>query len=240
MPTLISDQESNFRKSDVDMEADNNNRIGKVRDIHFLRDQAYAIIKEAILSLTFKPGARLKETALASELGISKTPVREALTRLEHEGLIQTSRFRGAIVAPIDERDVEEIIEIRELLEGAAVKRAALNFSSDDLQLTEALLKKMREAYKTGDIEAYVKPSGDFHNAFINKYGNKRMISTLRSFDDHLERIRQTAIHTKESIPSFIEDYQKIFDAWKSRNPDDAESALLTHLKRVKDFCLKK
>lgn len=211
-------------------------KLGRISDIRFLSDQAYEIIKEAIVSLKLKPGERLKVSELAEELGISATPIRETLNRLEQEGLVETIRFKGAFVAQIDDHDVEEIFELRELLEGAAVKRAAITFSSEDLQKGEALLEKMREAYKSSDIESYAKPSRDFHYLFIGKFGNQRMINMLETFDDQLERIRVIAIRTLRNIPLFIKDYEKILKALKAQNPEQAERALLAHLERAMEL----
>ena len=216
-----------------------NSKLGVIADTRSLTDQAYEIIKEAIISLELEPGEKLKESTLAEELGISKTPVREALTRLQHEGLVNVLPFRGASVAEIDDRDMEEIFELRELLEGTAVKRAAISFSLEDSQEGEALLEEMRAAYKAGDIKSYAQPSRDFHGLLIKKFGNQRMISVLKTFDDQLERIRITAIRTSENIPLFIEDYEKILEALKAGNPEAAEKALLLHLKRVRGIFLK-
>ena len=217
------------------MEGNKRRKLGRISAIKFLSDQAYEIIKEAIVSLKLRPGERLKVSELARELGISATPIRETLTRLEQEGLVETIRFKGAFVAQIDDHDVEEIFEFRELLEGAAVKRAAIAFSSKDSQKGKALLREMREAYKAGDVESYAKASRNFHVLFIEKFGNQRMISVLKTFDDQLERVRLTAIHTLGNIPLFIEDYAKILEALKAQNPGEAESALLVHLKRARD-----
>lgn len=206
----------------------------------FLRDQAYQAIKEAIISLELEPREKLKEATLALKLGISKTPVREALTRLQHEGLVKVLPFRGAFVAEIDDRDVADIFELRELLEGVAIKRAAINFSLEDSQEGEILLEEMRAAYKAGDIKSFARLSRDFHNLFIKKLDNQRMMSVLKTFDDQLERIRATATRTLENIPLFIEDYEEIHEALKAGNPEAAERALLTHLKRVKENFSKK
>ena len=216
-----------------------NSKLGVIADTRSLTDQAYKIIKEAIISLELEPGEKLKESTVAEELGISKTPVREALTRLQHEGLVNVLPFRGAFVAEIDDRDMEEIFELRKLLEGAAAKKAALNFSAEDSQEGETLLEEMRAAYKAGDIKSYAQPSRDFHGLLIRKFGNQRMISVLKTFDDQLERIRITTIRTSENIPLFIEDYEKIFEALKAGNPEAAEKALLLHLKRAKEAFFK-
>ena len=216
------------------MKQDEKSRLHVISD-RSLMNQAYEIIKEAVVSLKLKPGERLKESMLAEELGISTTPIKGALTRLEHEGLVKIIPFKGAFVAQIDDHDVEEIFKLRELLEGAAVKRAATTFSTIDLQKGEALLEKMRGAYKTGDMGSYAKASRDFHGLFIGKFGNQRMVSVLKTFDDQLERVRLTAIRTLENIPLFIEDYEKILEGLKAKNPKAAERALLVHIRRAKD-----
>lgn len=211
-----------------------------ILESRFLRDQAYQAIKEAIISLELEPREKLKEATLALKLGISKTPVREALTRLQHEGLVKVLPFRGAFVAEIDDRDVADIFELRELLEGVAIKRAAISFSLEDSQEGEILLEEMRAAYKAGDIKSFARLSRDFHNLFIKKLDNQRMMSVLKTFDDQLERIRATATRTLENIPLFIEDYEEIHEALKAGNPEAAERALLTHLKCVKENFSKK
>lgn len=206
-----------------------------ISDVHSLTRSAYETIKEAIISLKLRPGEKLKESMLSNQLRISSTPIRGALTQLQQEGLVKIIPFKGAFVAEIDDRDVEEIFELRELLEGAAVKRAAITFASEDLQQGEALLEEMREAYKTGDMESYARASRDFHVLFIEKFGNQRMISALKTFDDQLERVRITAIRTVENVPLFIKDYAKILEALKAKNPGEAERVLFVHLKRAKD-----
>jgi DNA-binding GntR family transcriptional regulator len=217
------------------MKDNERSKLSRISAIKFMRDHTYDIIKEAIVSLKLRPGERLKVAELARELGTSATPIRETLTRLEQEGLVKTIRFKGAFVAQIDEQDVEDIFKLRELLEGAAVKKAATTFSSEDLRRAGALLERMRMVYNTGDMDSYVKASRDFHYLFIEKFKNQRMVSVLKTFNDQLERVRLTAIRTPENIPLFIEDYAKILEALKAKNPRQAEKALVVHIKRAKD-----
>ena len=217
------------------MKGNKRSKLSRISAIKFLSDHTYDIIKEAIVSLKLRPGERLKVAELARELGTSATPIRETLARLEQEGLVKTIRFKGAFVAQIDDQDVEEIFELRELLEGAAVKKAATTFSSEDLRRAEAFLERMRKAYNTGDMDSYAKASRDFHYLFIEKFKNQRMVSMLKTYDDQLERVRLTAIRTPENIPLFIEDYAKILEALKAKNPRQAKKALVVHLKRAKD-----
>jgi len=171
---------------------------------HSLMNQAYEIIKEAVVSINLKPGEKLKELILAEELGISKTPIKGALNRLEHEGFVTIIPFKGDFVAQIDEYDVEEVFDLRELLEGSAIKRAATAFSEEDFQTGKGLLGKMIEAYKTSDIESYNRASRGFQDLFISKFGNHRVISVLRTFDEQLERIRKIATHSLRNIPLYL------------------------------------
>jgi DNA-binding GntR family transcriptional regulator len=221
------------------MDSNERNRLRKIHNIRFLGDRAYEIIKEAIVSLKLKPGERLKASELAEELGISATPIREALSRLEQEGFVEIVPFKGAFVCEIDHQSVKEIFELRELLEIAAAKKATANFSPGDLHKGETFLEEMRRACDATDVKTYLKRAKDFHELFINKCGNQKMISVIRSFNDHLERMRE-AVSSSESIPLYIEDYERILAGFKSRNTEETERALLAHLERVKESLLKR
>ena len=215
-------------------------KLGNISDVHSLTDRGYKVIKEGIKSLKLKPGDWLKVSELAEELGISATPVREALSRLEHEGFVEIIPHKGAFVTEISNQSVEEIFELRELLEGAAVKRAAVSFSFDDLRKGEALLEEMRNAFDANDVNSYLKLALDFHYLFINKCGNQTMINVLGSFNEHVERMRKTVVSSSESILTYIEDYKKIYESLKNKKPKEAEQALLSHLERVKKALLKR
>lgn len=222
------------------MEQNRKNKLRKVSNIRFLSDNAYKIIKDAIITLKIKPGEKLKISALTKELGISATPTREALNRLAQEGFVDFIPYRGAFVSEIDCRSVEEIFELRELLEAVAVKKAVLAFTSEDLHKAETLLDGMRNAlFEANDINSYLKLSEDFHNLFIKKCGNKIMMNVLGSFNDHLERMRKMAVSRSGSILAYIEDYRRIYNGLKDKNPEEAEQALLVHLGRAKESLLK-
>lgn len=222
------------------MERNGTNKLGKIPDIRSLSDHAYEILKEAIVSLKLKPGERLKVADLARELGISATPMREGLSRLEREGFVEIFPFRGAFVSEINGQSVVEIFELRALLEASAVRKAATTFSSADLKKGKAVLDEMREAFEANDIDLYLSLAQDFHETFINKCGNQTMIGVLRSFNGHLERMRKTVVRSSESIPPYLEDYRRIYRGLKNRNPEEAEKALLAHLDRVKKALLRR
>ena len=215
---------------------ENRLNIGKITNIRFLTDQAYEMIKEALLSLKLKPGERLVESMLAKELGISATPVRAALDRLKQEGLVEAVPFKNSYVANINEHEIEMIFELRELLEVPAIIRSAAMFSLIDLKKCDVLLQEMIEAFKSGDIESFAKPSQEFHYFFIEKFGNDKLTNILKSFDDQLERVKRITIRPSQNIPLFIQDYKNILAALRNKDPIKAEESLITHLRRSRNI----
>jgi len=209
-------------------------KLGELKSVQFLTDQVYDILKEAILCLSLKPGERLVESKLAKELGTSTTPVRGALARLKHDDLVEIVPFKGAHVSKIDNRDMEEVFEIRIFLETAMIRKYAHSISAKDIKEGEALLELMRQAYKSGDMQSYVQPSRDFHYLFIRKYGNQRMIDILHAFEENLERVRITTILDLTNVPQLIKDYEDILDALRVEDADKAEQALKVHLERTR------
>ena len=209
-------------------------KLGELKNIQFLTDQVYDILKEAILDISLEPGERLVESKLAKQLGTSATPIRGALARLKHDNLVEIVPFKGAHVSKLDSRDMDEIFEIRTLLEIAMVRRCACNLCAKDIKEGKAFLEAMRQAYKSGDMQSYRQPSRDFHYLFIKRYKNQRMIDILCTFEANLERVRITSIKDLTNIPQLIKDYEDILDALKAEDADKAEKALRIHLERTR------
>jgi DNA-binding GntR family transcriptional regulator len=198
-----------------------------------LRDQAYDAIKEALISLKFKPGEKLKETEIAKHLGISITPVRGALAQLEQEGLVNTVPFKGTVVAEIGKRDIEEIFELREIIETYAVRRAAATFSLADSQKAQRILNMLEAAINSNDFESVLQYSRAFRQLIMEKTNNKRLISVQRMFDYQLERIK-ASITGEGNILISIKEFRDILEALETGDAEKAESILLVHLNSLK------
>jgi len=211
-------------------------KLGELKDVQFLTDQVYDILKDAILSLSLAPGERLIESKLAKQLGTSATPVRGALARLKHDNLVEIVPFKGAHVSKLDNHEVDEIFEIRILMETAMIRKFAHSISAKAVKEGEALLEAMRQAYKSGDMQSFLQPSRDFHYLFIKKYRNQRMIDILHAFEANLERVRVTAIRDLTNVPQLIKDYEDILETLRAGAADEAEKALKIHLERTRDI----
>ena len=211
-------------------------KLGELKNVKVLTDQVYDILKEAIMSLSLEPGERLVESKLARQLGTSTTPIRGALARLKHDNLVEILPYKGAHVSKLDSREMEEIFEIRILLETAMIREYARGLSPKDIKEGEALLEAMKQAYKSGDTQSYLKPSRDFHYLFIKRYGNQRMVDILHAFEENLERVRITTTWDLTNIPHLIKDYENILDALRVGDADKAEQALKVHLERTRDI----
>ena len=127
-----------------------------------MTDWVYEEVRQAIIELRLKPGEALREAAIAEQLGVSKTPVREALARLEQEGLVETTSFKGAVVSGYSPEDLQEIYELRELLEGAAARAAAASASDETLTRLASLVAESRELHAKDDLAGLAALLGAF------------------------------------------------------------------------------
>jgi DNA-binding GntR family transcriptional regulator len=205
----------------------------KLNKVESLTNNVYLAIKEAIVTTRLDPGVKLNISKIASELGTSTTPVREALNRLIKEGLVVNIPFKGLFVADVVKNEVEQLLEVRTLLELAAISKAVKNVDSDDLKLGKNLISRMKDAYRNKDVQKYIETSLDFHMLYINKCGNQMMAEFLENFTDKIKRLAFLAVKEHEKIPAFIEDYEKILSALEKRDNRKATRLLREHLKRV-------
>jgi DNA-binding GntR family transcriptional regulator len=154
-----------------------------------LKDEAYFTIKDAITSLRLRPGAAIMEGQLARCLGISKTPIRMALVRLENEGFVETRRASGTFVRRMTFEDVREVFEVREAIEQLAARRVAATALPEQLQALRANVDDSRRLVLGGDeVEAFGAVRG-FHLLLVDFAGNRWLSQTYRSLFDHIVRI---------------------------------------------------
>lgn len=198
-----------------------------------LRDIVFSALREAILSGEFKPGERLMEVQLAEEMGVSRTPVREAIRKLELEGLVVMIPRKGAYVSGLTLKDVADVFEIRGSLEGLAAGLAAERITNDEIEDLEKILKELALAVEKGDMDTTIKKDAEFHQILFSATRNERLAQIINNLKEHIDRFRVQSFTNPARMKSVIEEHQKIVDAIKDRNADSAEKLAKDHIYKV-------
>lgn len=200
-----------------------------------LTEQTYEIIQNAILSLELRPGDPISVQRLSEQLGVSRTPVKDALLRLEQDGLVSSIPQKGTYVSSITIEDVEEILELRILLESYAAGRAAELLSPDELAEAEAILERMKDSYAAEEYFESATIGNQFHELLLSKVKNCRLISFLRQLDIQYTRIRHyLAIQSKQHSKS-IDQHYYVLAALKAGDAQQATAAMADHLSSVRE-----
>jgi DNA-binding GntR family transcriptional regulator len=207
------------------------------QDVRSLRDRAYDDIREAILSGGLRPGQRIKERDVAAQMGISTTPVKEALRRLEQEGLVVSQPRRGAVVGPLVLTPEEEILRIRADLEGLAARLAAEKMSPEDKRRLARRLDELETlAASAEDREAVIEGTTGYHHAIRDGARNEflnRFLDTLAPFDRTIRR-RWTLAASEAARDA--DEHRLMLEAILDGDGDRAERVMHDHIERVIDF----
>ncbi len=199
-----------------------------------LGSQAYREVKKLILERRLLPGEKINEGELAQALGISRTPIREALNRLAKEGLVNIYPQRGAFVVEFSEKDVEELFLIREKLEGLAAYLAASKITAKDLQKLESCLQGFQEPFGEKEIKRYAREDFKFHQTIVALSEARRLISLIATLHDFIRLYRLTTIGLSGRMKNSLEEHERIVAALKRKNPAEAEDAMREHIRHVR------
>lgn len=200
-----------------------------------LGEQTYQIIQEAIVHLRFKPGDRLSVQRLSDQLGVSRTPVKEAFQRLEQERLVSVVPRKGTFVSPIEVRDIDEILEARALVEGFAARRAAKQLTPKDLKKALEILDRQEEALDRGRVPESAEIGHGLHLMIIGELENDRMVSFLWQMDLQYTRIRRIFAHEADRQRQSLKEHRGILDTLRAGDPDAADRAMFDHHWSVRD-----
>lgn len=170
---------------------------------------------------------------MAEQLGVSKTPVREALARLEQEGLVETTSFKGAVVSGYSREDLQEIYELRELLEGAAARAAATSASDDTLTRLAALVAESRGLHAKEDLEGLAALLGAFDLVIYEQVANERIRALIENLKAHLARIGRLTEEIPGRVKASVEEHAAIVEAIAARDADEAERSMRIHIRSV-------
>lgn len=200
--------------------------------------QAYQYILEAIQQQRLKPGDRLREADLAELIGLSRTPVREALSRLEAEGLIVNDSVRGMMVTELDYSMISELYIVREILEGAAARLAAQHASEVELTILEEVCSSYERC--EDDALALAAANRQFHDVIYRCAHNRYLLKTLNSLHDTMALLGETTLVSPERRKVTIEEHTGILNAILVRDPDLAEQRMREHIRAAQRVRLRR
>jgi GntR family transcriptional regulator, trigonelline degradation regulator len=198
-------------------------------------DWVYEELKAAIVDLRLAPGDPLREATLAGQLGVSKTPIREALTRLEQEGLVETTSFKGAVVTGYSRQDLIEIYELRELLENAAARAAAESMAEADRARLSRISRESRKLKKDKDAAGLAALLSEFDDVVFDQVRNSRIRALVENLRAHLTRIGHLTAEIPGRIEASVDEHEKIVDAIAARDSELAERQMREHIRSVRD-----
>ena len=192
---------------------------------------AYERLRDSILTGALRPGEVYKEMNLAQELGISRTPVREALLSLSAQGLVTFLPRKGVMINHFDRRDVEEVFEVRGLIERGVIEKVTLMDPRPDLTRIEQTLDQQRRAIKSDDYLTFLQADRAFHNGLTRMVGNQRLIGILDNIRDLFQVMAVEALAKAGRNEEVIEEHRKVLEAVRSGDPAQAGRAMSTHLR---------
>jgi DNA-binding GntR family transcriptional regulator len=209
-----------------------------IEDNDTLRKRVLNYLREKILSGAMSPDERLIETRIAKEIGVSRTPVREALHSLEQERLVKAIPRVGYVVTRMQKEEVEEICEIRVAIEGLAIRRAIERAQKELVKDLRKNILRQRSELSKGNLRAYVELDAQFHEVSAVLSGSGRLIDMTQMLRRHMLRFRIQSLYIIETALKSLKGHERILDAVEKGNPKSAVVFLEQHLKSAKDDVL--
>ena len=197
-----------------------------------LRDLVSEHIRQAIISGIFHPGERLMEIQLAEEMGVSRTPVREAIRKLELEGLVVMIPRRGTYVANISIKDINEVYEVRTALDVLAAGLAAERINEDELEMMQRLLVEIGQYIDEGNIEKIVEIDTAFHDILYQASRNNRLVGIIYNLREQLTSFRAKSMAYPGRLEETLEEHRRIVDTIAQGDAVAAQKASEYHMER--------
>ncbi|MBQ5445750.1 MAG: GntR family transcriptional regulator [Lachnospiraceae bacterium] len=195
-----------------------------------LRDLVFITLREAILQGKLEPGERLMEIALANQLGVSRTPIREAIRKLEIEGLVINAPRRGAVVAEITLKDLRDVLEVRRNLENLAVKLACEKANEQDIRELKELHRSFISTLKNEDLTEVAQADVKFHDKIYEITDNKRLIQILSNLREQMYRYRFEYIKDEIHRRVLVDEHAMIIEGIENKDVDKAKKYMEIHI----------
>jgi len=210
-------------------------RTQPAKSVTTYQQQAYAFVKTRIMNLDLKPGQYVTDSQIASELNISRTPARDALRLLEHEGFLISEARRGWKVYSLSLEDIHEIFDIKVVLEGMIARRAA---ECDDEEKRAALrdaMERMKQASAANDNEAWRQADVELHDTIFSMCSNERAARIIRSLNEQWWRVRIGFLAMQGRIERSNPEHEAVIVSILAGNGEQAEHSMRDHLNNVRE-----
>lgn len=196
-----------------------------------LRDVVFNTLREAILKGDFAPGERLMEKQLAEKMGVSRTPIREAIRKLELEGLVIMVPRKGAEVASITSKDISDVLEVRATLEALAVKLACKKMSESELEELQQVNDDFKTAAQEKNVSVLIEKDVEFHDIIFHSSDNDKLISIINNLREQIYRFRVEYIYKMKDYTELVKEHDEIVKAMLERKGKDASDIAHEHIK---------
>lgn len=195
-----------------------------------LRDVVFNILRQAILKGELKPGERLMEIALADKLGVSRTPIREAIRKLELEGLVTMIPRKGAQVANITEKDLNDVLEVRIGMENMAIDKACCLMQVGDFEALSQAAEHFEQVLQEGDLTNLAQADVEFHEIIYKASNNDRLLQLLNNLREVIYRYRIEYLKDEPTRALLAQEHLEILNAIRARDAQKAKAVMFTHI----------
>ena len=195
-----------------------------------LRDVVFNTLRESILKGELQPGERLMELQLASKLGVSRTPIREAIRMLEQEGLAVTMPRKGAEVARMTLKDMEDVLEVREALDELAARIACAKINDEQLENLKSIRDEFKKSLDSGDVKKIAEEDVRFHDAIYEATDNAKLIALTNNIREQMYRYRVEYLKNQNNYPILIAEHDAIVNALEQRDKEMVTAEMHTHV----------
>ncbi|MCT4592666.1 MAG: GntR family transcriptional regulator [Anaeromicrobium sp.] len=196
-----------------------------------LTSRIFHILREDILNDKYKEGEKLGEAKLAEELGVSRTPVREALKQLELNGIVENIPNRGVIVRGISKRDIDDIFTIREAVEGIAASWAVERITEDELKKLQETHELMEFYAFKNDIEKFAELNTKFHEIIYEATKSRHLEQILRNFQYYMKKTRKKSLQVEGRLNDTIKEHEEVLKAFLQKDHIKAKESIASHIR---------
>lgn len=195
-----------------------------------LRDIVFNTLRQAILKGELAPGERLMEVSLAQKLGVSRTPVREAIRKLELEGLVLMIPRRGAEVARISEKNLRDVLEVRRGLEDLAIELACARITDSQIVELKKANVNFENSLTSNDVTAIAEADERFHEIIYKAAGNEKLVQVINNIKEQMYRYRLEYIKDGTKRQKLVSEHKEIVAALERRNLQEAQELMRNHI----------